>query len=377
MGILVGFLITIGIIIWIISSIITFFQKTARDYSESRKKQQEIENKYPISQIDKTKSLEERNEIVINDQLNLLRKDTWPHYIENKVADCIREIAQREHVPSLAPRPREWLPIWEGRQGIPKEYLDLKKSLLLRFKEKYGKILVEDKQKQDLAEREYKDKKEQETSKFLEGKKDIIEKFLEIAERKVSVIDDYGDESWDALNKEIESCVRKIAKMEGINDDVLKDFFKKGYGWKLPDYYTELPSVLEKLFKDYHDSRKGKSLADVDLNNLSGIEFETHLSKVFRNSGYDVSGTPVTGDQGADLLAKKDGKTLVIQAKRYQGSVGNKAVQEVVSAISFYNGDEGWVITNSTFTPSAKALAQKNSVKLIDGFELSKLQDLI
>ena len=84
----------------------------------------------------------------------------------------------------------------------------------------------------------------------------------------------------------------------------------------------------------------------------------------------DVRGTPITGDQGADLIAKRDGRTIVIQAKRYQGSVGNRAVQEVVGAVSFYGADEGWVITSGSFTPSAKALAQKNGVKLIDGHTL-------
>ena len=48
-------------------------------------------------------------------------------------------------------------------------------------------------------------------------------------------------------------------------------------------------------------------------------------------------------------------------------AVGNKAVQEVTSAVAYYRGDEGWVITNSSFTPSAKALAQKSHIKLIDG----------
>jgi restriction system protein len=70
------------------------------------------------------------------------------------------------------------------------------------------------------------------------------------------------------------------------------------------------------------------------------------------------------------LIAKRNGKTIVIQAKRYEGSVGNRAVQEVVGAIKFYGADEGCVITSGTFTSSAKALAQKNNVKLIDGHAL-------
>ena len=86
-----------------------------------------------------------------------------------------------------------------------------------------------------------------------------------------------------------------------------------------------------------------------------------------------MRGTPATGDQGADLIAKKDGKTIIIQAKRYQDTVGNKAVQEVISAVQFYRGDEGWVITNSTFTPSAKALAHRSNIKLIDGKMLDNI----
>ena len=33
--------------------------------------------------------------------------------------------------------------------------------------------------------------------------------FLEITERKVSILDDYGDENWDALAKEIERLLLK------------------------------------------------------------------------------------------------------------------------------------------------------------------------
>ena len=40
----------------------------------------------------------------------------------------------------------------------------------------------------------------------------------------------------------------------------------------------------------------------------------------------------------------------------------------VISAVTYYRGDEGWVITTSaSFTASAKALAEKSDVKLIDG----------
>jgi restriction system protein len=106
------------------------------------------------------------------------------------------------------------------------------------------------------------------------------------------------------------------------------------------------------------------------VSGFSGVEFETHIARLLRNQGYSVRGTPVSGDQGADLVVQKDGRTIVVQAKRYVGTVGNKAIQEVIGAVSYYGASEGWVITNSTFTPQAKALAQKSNVKLFDGFDL-------
>jgi restriction system protein len=99
------------------------------------------------------------------------------------------------------------------------------------------------------------------------------------------------------------------------------------------------------------------------------------LANLLKTLGFeDVAGTPASGDQGADLLARKNGRKIAIQAKRYKGTVGNGAVQEIVGALKFYRADEGWVITSGTFTPSARALAQANGIRLIDGLELGKLR---
>ena len=44
---------------------------------------------------------------------------------------------------------------------------------------------------------------------------ELITRFLEIAERKISTLDEYGDENWAALAGEIDTCIRKIAIQEG------------------------------------------------------------------------------------------------------------------------------------------------------------------
>lgn len=87
--------------------------------------------------------------------------------------------------------------------------------------------------------------------------------------------------------------------------------------------------------------------------------------------------TSKSGDQGADVIIEKDNIKYAIQVKYYNNPVGNKAIQEVVAAKSFYKTDKAMVVTNSTFTPQAITLANANDVILINGNELDKLIEKI
>jgi hypothetical protein len=189
-------------------------------------------------------------------------------------------------------------------------------------------------------------------------------KFLEIAERKVAVIDDYGDENWDALDAEVERCVLKIARIEGEKAFDTKNgertFTCLGLpttmslpeGGGLPKYAT-LWRNIEKEFRAYHNKCKAEPPTE-SFDDVSGVDFEVYLAKLLKTKhGFeDVTGTPATGDQGADLIGIKDGRTIAIRVKRYKGVVGNAAVQEIVAALKFYKAVEGWVITSGTFTSS-------------------------
>jgi hypothetical protein len=110
---------------------------------------------------------------------------------------------------------------------------------------------------------------------------------------------------------------------------------------------------------------------EIDI--MSGEAFESCLSDLYEKMGYSVESTPATGDQGADLIVTKIGIKSIIQAKRYSTSVGNKAVQEVIAALNYYQGDKAIVITNNYFTKHAVELAQSASVDLIDRDKLISL----
>ncbi|WP_248465007.1 restriction endonuclease [Pectobacterium versatile] len=143
-------------------------------------------------------------------------------------------------------------------------------------------------------------------------------------------------------------------------------------------------SVCEEIYFDILVDRLATRLEHFNPNKfvtmylvdaMDGFQFEDFLVEIFRTMGYDVKETKRSQDQGADLFVIRFGKNMVIQAKNYSGSVGNSAVQQVLSAKTFYNCDEAMVVTNSYFTKSAKELADSAGVRLIDRDELQKYLD--
>jgi len=88
------------------------------------------------------------------------------------------------------------------------------------------------------------------------------------------------------------------------------------YGWFK---YTELQRNLEELFRAYHAKCKANPPTET-FDELSGVDFEVYLVRLLKKLGFeDVTGTPATGDQGADLLARKDGRKDSHSSKEVQG----------------------------------------------------------
>lgn len=117
-------------------------------------------------------------------------------------------------------------------------------------------------------------------------------------------------------------------------------------------------------------SRRFRKAGIKQIDQMTGEEFEQFLGELFKKRGYKVSYTATSGDYGADLILHDGDELIAVQAKRYTGNVGVKAVQEIIGAIKMYEAEEGWVITNSYFTKQAIKLAEINEVYLIDRDEL-------
>jgi restriction system protein len=124
------------------------------------------------------------------------------------------------------------------------------------------------------------------------------------------------------------------------------------------------------LYLGYRARLCGASLHRIDK--MNGVEFEQLLKAIYEKQGYHVEMTPATGDFGADLILTDKKEKIIVQAKRYQGSVGTAAVQQVVAAREYYDADRAAVVTNSVFTEPAKTLAKTCNVELIDRYRLGK-----
>ena len=85
-----------------------------------------------------------------------------------------------------------------------------------------------------------------------------------------------------------------------------------------------------------------------------------------------------TGDGGIDGTIKEDRlglDTIYVQAKRWQGTVGQSTVAEFVGNLARFHADKGVLITTSAFSQPARTYVThvQQRIVLVDGRELAEL----
>ena len=121
---------------------------------------------------------------------------------------------------------------------------------------------------------------------------------------------------------------------------------------------------------EYHQNTaytmtSGNWYADIDV--MNGHDFEYLCADMLKQLGfYNVQVTRGSGDEGVDILAENKGLRYAFQCKRYQGNVGNSAIQQVFTGSRLYGASRSVVITNSFFTQQAKEQAFRVNVELWD-----------
>lgn len=202
--------------------------------------------------------------------------------------------------------------------------------------------------------------------------------YMKPLQRKMKTLiyqDDYGDTNIEGFEKEVgKFCTSRVDSFHdfvfsNIDATLIQLINEADTGGIISFFFDDMEKVMLRAVCGAVTSypyvlsldNGGESLELVS----DPYEYERVIAEEFISLGYEAYATTGSGDQGADVIATVGGNKVVVQAKLYSQPVGNKAVQEVAAARGYYDAHYACVITNNTYTKSARELASSLDVLLL------------
>lgn len=178
--------------------------------------------------------------------------------------------------------------------------------------------------------------------------------------------DDYGRYVFHRWNKErdyfLDNVVRLPHPIDGPEVHLL-------FSQMIDDELELLAPSLER--------EAGVGIPVEELESISPVEYEQRCADLVVAAGWEATTTDVTGDQGADVLARIPEASIALQCKLYGAAVGNGAVQEVHAARSYYQTTYAVVVAPNGFTKSAQELAKATEVELLHHDDLGEFLTIL
>ncbi|MBP5399184.1 MAG: restriction endonuclease [Alphaproteobacteria bacterium] len=189
-------------------------------------------------------------------------------------------------------------------------------------------------------------------SKLTEYHDVLVKKFKQLVYK-----DDYGIIKTDSFKRELRYFIKNVIEPEN----------------NIVEFNQE--DLIEQVV---NNMKENVNIDEVSFSsNISPYDFEKQCAQILNKCGWSARTTQKSLDQGIDVIAEKNGSSIAIQCKLYSQPVGNKAVQEANSGKSFYKTDYAAVVTNNTYTSSARQLAQNCGVFLLSYEDLADLDKII
>ncbi len=181
-----------------------------------------------------------------------------------------------------------------------------------------------------------------------------------------------------ALRRNLDKAIKKndygAVEFDGTNEEISR--FLASVGFDAVDAESgEYISIVKEAVAECEAQLEQSEFDPLDLPD-DGFEFEFWVADNLKKFGWDAKATAGAGDQGVDVIAIKNDIKVGIQCKLYSGSVGNKAVQEIIAARDYFDLDFAAVLTNAEYTKSAKELALKSKVKLLTQYDIPDFDGL-
>ena len=108
---------------------------------------------------------------------------------------------------------------------------------------------------------------------------------------------------------------------------------------------------------------------------MDGIGFERELGGLFRTMGYGVSRTPTSGDQGVDLVLRKNGVTTVVQCKAHKNGVGPAVVRELYGSMTALRADNAILACTGGFTKGVHKFVEGKPIRLLDASAIARMAE--
>lgn len=182
--------------------------------------------------------------------------------------------------------------------------------------------------------------------------------------------DDYGNRIYDAWLKELDYFMQSVVLPKLMASVFTTEF-------PSPDETQRAIHDIRVEISDYIHEKIGSGEYCASTAVSSPEEYEIACAEILKRNGWDADLTPRTGDQGVDVVARKESFSVGIQCKHYSSPVGNSAVQEVAAGIKHYNLKHGVVLAESGYTQSARELAATNGVLLLSLRDLEQLESFV
>ncbi len=141
-------------------------------------------------------------------------------------------------------------------------------------------------------------------------------------------------------------------------------------GMKSQPRRSQLDNLIAALIDQAATERASSFVQRFDPG-MTPTDYEHFCADRLKLSGWTPMVTQAAGDQGADIVATRAGRTLVVQCKHHAKPVGNKAVQEVAAAMRHYSAEAGVVVATNGFTRAAEQLAATNGITLLGHDDLT------
>ena len=108
---------------------------------------------------------------------------------------------------------------------------------------------------------------------------------------------------------------------------------------------------------------------------MDGIGFERELGGLFRTMGYRVERTPISGDQGVDLVLRKNGVTTVVQCKAHQNGVGPAVARELFGSMIAFRAKAAILACTGGFTRGVYEFVEGKPIRLLDASAIAKMAE--